>query len=281
MAKGISIHIGLNKVDPRRYAGWDGALGACEADAKSMEGIAKATGYKTRLLLTRAATRQGVQSALRDAAGRLVAGDIFLVSYAGHGGQVPDANGDEPDGRDETWCLYDGELIDDELFELWKGFAPGVRVLVFSDSCHSGTVIRAARGELKIEAITAELRGFGIEKPVFRFMPPEAARKAYLANRKFYDDLGKSVPPEKGKPSATVRLISGCQDNQSSADGTFNGLFTGMMLKVWNDGGFQGDYARFHAEIVKRMPRCQKPNKMVIGPASRAFDRQKPFSIGE
>ena len=58
---------------------------------------------------------------------------------------MPDVWGDEADKQDETWCLYDGQLIDDELyFELSK-FAPGVRILVLSDSCHSGTVVRAGR----------------------------------------------------------------------------------------------------------------------------------------
>jgi uncharacterized caspase-like protein len=279
MSKGISLHVGVNEVDPGHYAGWDGALEACEADATSIEGIARAAGYETHFLLTRAATRQRVQDAIRDAAARLVSGDIFLVSYAGHGGQVPDASGDEPDSSDETWCLYDGELIDDELLQLWKAFAKGVRVLVLSDSCHSGTVTRAARGELDVDAAAKELHAFGIEKPVFRFMPPAVARRTYVANKAFYDDLAKSVPTEEGAPAATVRLISGCQDDQSSADGPFNGLFTGTLLKVWNGGAFEGDYQRFHAEIVKRMPRCQTPNHMVIGPAARAFDRQKPFTI--
>ena len=36
MAKGISIHIGLNHVDPKHYQGWDGALNACIADANDM-----------------------------------------------------------------------------------------------------------------------------------------------------------------------------------------------------------------------------------------------------
>ena len=30
MSKGISLHIGLNRVDPTAYDGWDGALAACE-----------------------------------------------------------------------------------------------------------------------------------------------------------------------------------------------------------------------------------------------------------
>jgi hypothetical protein len=220
-----------------------------------------------------------VSAAIRDAAGRLVAGDLFLVSYAGHGGQVPDVSGDEPDAADETWCLFDGELIDDELFQLWKGFAAGVRVLALSDSCHSGTVTRAARGKLDTEAVSRELRLFGIVKPAFRFMPPAVALRTYTANKAFYDQLGNSVPSEEGTPAATVRLISGCQDDQTSADGPFNGLFTGTLLKVWNNGAFQGDYSNFHAEISKRMPSCQTPNHMTIGPNAPAFDRQKPFAI--
>jgi hypothetical protein len=266
-------------LDPAHYAGWDGALGACEADATSMEAIAGETGYESHVLLTPAATRDSVRDAIRDAAARLQAGDIFLVSYAGHGGQVPDVSGDEPDFSDETWCLYDGQLIDDELRELWKGFAPGVRVLVFSDSCHSGTVTRAARGEIDEGGVAEELRSFGIEKPVFRFMPPHVARETYKANQSFYDGVGASVPTEKGDPAATVRLISGCQDDQTSADGVFNGLFTGTMLKVWDGGAFEGDYARFHADIVERMPKCQIPNHFIIGPGDPAFDGQRPFSI--
>jgi metacaspase-1 len=244
-----------------------------------MEAIAKSTGFAASTLLTQAATRAAVTGAIEEAAGSLVAGDIFLVSYAGHGGSVPDASGDEPDGRDETWCLYDGELLDDELWQLWKCFAAGVRVLVFSDSCHSGTVTRAARGELDLDAVARELRAFGIDRPAHRFMPPTVALRTYRANKAFYDALGRSVPSEAGAPAAAVRLISGCQDDQTSSDGVFNGLFTGTLLEVWDDGAFAGDYARFHAEIVKRMPRSQQPNHLVVGANDAVFDRQKPFTI--
>ena len=41
MAQGVSIHIGLNHVDPKHYQGWDGALNACVADAKDMCALAK------------------------------------------------------------------------------------------------------------------------------------------------------------------------------------------------------------------------------------------------
>ena len=47
MARGVSIHLGLNTVDPSHYDGWDGALTACEFDANDMESIAGSRGFTT------------------------------------------------------------------------------------------------------------------------------------------------------------------------------------------------------------------------------------------
>ena len=69
MAKGISVHIGLNRVDPDQYEGWDGRLAACEADAKDMAGLAKARGFAScSLLLTKAGTADAVTAAQASAA---------------------------------------------------------------------------------------------------------------------------------------------------------------------------------------------------------------------
>jgi hypothetical protein len=51
----------------------------------------------------------------------------------------------EEDQLSETWVCWDRQLIDNELYALWGSFQPGVRILVISDSCHSGTVTRELR----------------------------------------------------------------------------------------------------------------------------------------
>ena len=79
--------------------------------------------------------------------------------------------------------------------------------------------------------------------------------------------------------SASVRLISACQDNQVAMDGLTNGLFTGRLLEAWGEGAFQGDYAAFHRAIVERMPPDQTPNHYQTGQPSPAYAAQRPFDI--
>jgi hypothetical protein len=278
MAKGIALNLGLNAVDPKHYGGWDGKLNACEADADDMAGIAKGKKFQVTKLLTKAVTRARVVAQITKAAKALKSGDIFMLSYSGHGGQLPDMNNDEPDGQDETWCLYDGEFVDDELYALWRKFAPGVRILVFSDSCHSGTVTKMAYYQG-----TATARGQGVtsREVRYRFMPPDVALRTYRKNKTFYDRILKvKVPPEKkAAVKASVLLVSGCMDNQLSSDGDFNGLFTAQLLKVWKNGAFKGDYKKFHKEIVKRMPPDQTPNYFWVGAANPKFVAQNPFTV--
>jgi hypothetical protein len=283
MPNAIALTIGLNAVDPRHYQGWSGELTACEADALDMTAIAGSRGFKTATLLTGEAKRSAVTKVLADAAATLKADDIFMLSYSGHGGQLPDLNDDEDDGQDETWCLYDGELIDDEIYAALGAFAAGVRILVFSDSCHSGTVVKAAfyaDRSVATRSLSYEA-GSNPAKVTYRAMPAQVAARTYQANRELYDPLLKdeNLREARGKVKASALLISGCQDNQLSADGTFNGLFTGTLKRVWNGGKFKRSYSRFHAAIVDLMPPDQTPNYFTIGAHNVRFERQKPFAV--
>lgn len=266
---GLSLHIGLNKVNPAHYGGWDGALNACEADAKDMQAIAKAAGFKATQRLTATAKAATIIKDIQAAAAKLQSGDIFLLTYSGHGGQMPDTNGDEPDNQDETWVLYDRQLVDDEIYALLGTFAKGVRVFVLSDSCHSGTVTRAMP--------TGPVTG-----PAPRLMPPVVAAQTYAQHRGLYDTIQAAVPARAASIQATlasVILISGCQDNQLSLDGPRNGLFTGTLRAVWNNGRFTGSHRRFRDHIAARMPASQTPNYFVAGGSNAAFAAQRPFTV--
>lgn len=278
MAKGRALTIGLNAVDPRHYGGWSGELNACEADAHDMAEIVKSRKFRVKTLLTKAATRAKVMGEIAKAAKSLKAGDIFMVSYSGHGGQLPDLNNDEPDAQDETWCLYDGELVDDELYAHLGKFAQGVRVLAFSDSCHSGTVVKMAYYQGTTAARSA---GLDAQRVRYRFMPPDVALRTYRNNKGFYDKILKNVKLKDSIEAvkAAVLLISGCQDNQLSLDGDFNGLFTSQLLRVWKDGAFKGNYKKFHREILRRMPPDQTPNYFRAGQFDKKFEAQMPFTI--
>jgi hypothetical protein len=266
--RGASIHVGLNAVDPDQYDGWDGALGACEFDANDMRDIAAGQGFTPEVLLTTAATSDAVLAAIGRAAHALGPGDTLLLTYSGHGGQVPDITGDEPDKQDETWVLYDRQLLDDELYQLWAGFQPGVRIAVLSDSCHSGTVTREMRER---GAIPADARA--------RAMPENVEHATYAAHQDLYDGINRSIPNDvRGQVKATVLLISGCQDDQTSLDGDRNGAFTGALRQVWSNGGFAGNWREFHQQIRSKLPATQKPNYTREGQPDEAFDAARPFS---
>lgn len=293
-AKAMSLHIGLNGVSAVHYGGWSGELSGCEFDANDMAAIATSCGMNSTVLLTKKGTRANALAGIRAAAKKMKSGGLFFLTYSGHGGQVPDITGEEDDKKDETWCLYDGELIDDELYLELSGFAAGVRVLVFSDSCHSGTVTRAPMPQ------PGALAPAGRSK----MMPLAVGLRTYREHQKFYDKLQKDVAKAAGgkvsdvdpdsalahvavsprltaiakKIKPAVILISGCQDNQTSMDGDHNGAFTEQLLQAWNHGAYRGTYAKLHAAIKARMPHTQTPNFFTLGPAA-TFVGQQPFSV--
>lgn len=271
-----SLNVESKAVDPKHYAGWSGPLVACEADARDMGQIASSQGFKTKALLSDKAKREAVLTNLAQAAQSLASGDVFFLSYSGHGGQLPDANADEfDDGQDETWCLFDGQPVDDELYTAFGKFKQGVRIIMLSDSCHSGTVAKLMLTN-PINAIRMDEGGAAI-----KCMSPMAAFRTYDANRKFYDPIlaNSKLRDAWLTVEASVVLISACQDSQTALDGTFNGLFTGTLLRIWNRGAFEGGYRNFFDAIARRSPAAHMPNYFKTGQPMVGVDAMQPFKI--
>ncbi|UPT71569.1 MAG: caspase family protein [Flavobacterium sp. JAD_PAG50586_2] len=272
MTKGISIHIGLNSIDPNHY-GTNGQLRGCENDAKDMEKLAVKNGFSPKVLLTGEATSQRVLSELIIAARELQPGDILFLTYSGHGSQLKDNTGDEEDGYDETWCLFDRMLLDDELYNVFSKFAMGVRVIMLSDSCHSGTVAREVLINGK-KVLVYE------ESNVYRCLDPGLAEQVNQNFSYLYTGIKYGIPRGiKNEIGAGVLLLSGCQDNQLSQDGMKNGVFTENLLSVWKNGTFRGNYKKLFTEISRKMPLSQSPNYYYVGTPNPSFESQQAFSI--
>jgi hypothetical protein len=278
-ARGRSLHIGVNKVDPGHYNGWDGTLAACEFDAEDMRALAAGKGFEASILLTQQATSSTVTAGIAAAAEELNQGDIFFLSYSGHGGQVPDLNSDDDaDDKDETWVLYDRQLVDDELYTLFARFRPGVRIFMLSDSCHSGSVARDIF-DVAVPHVVAEAM-VDTPKPRTKDLPREVQKETNLANAAEYERIQQeNKSGEQQQLGASLLLLSGCQDNQLSLDGDRNGLFTQQLLSVWDGGAWTGGYEPFHKAIGAKMPPTQSPNYFRAGVLDQTFEAQTPFTI--
>lgn len=270
--KGYSLHIGVNKLKKTHYGGWGGALRSPENDAKAMQKLAKTSGFvKAISLLTTKAKRDAVLGEMQSMAKELQPGDLFFLSYSGHGGQVKDVNKDEFDRLDETWCLYDGQLLDDEIFWCLSKFRKGVRVVAMIDCCHSGTALKAIQDHVKKDPLPRRRK---------KVVPTEILIKTLVKNRKFYLEKGKApkLKNVQDKIGASVIQISACQDDEVAYDGSKTSLFTEYLLKTWNRGKFKGSHRAFHKEIEEMIP-LGTPNYFTFGPKIASFTRSKPFSI--
>jgi len=147
-----ALCIGINN-----YPGTHMDLQGCVNDAQDWGGVLQARGFAVTTLLDAQATKAAMVKAMTSLIGAAVSGDNLVITFSGHGTYQPDKDGDEVDGLDEGLCPYDlqtngAALIDDEIRAIFAARKPGVRLLLISDSCHSGTVTRAAPAEPEADA---------------------------------------------------------------------------------------------------------------------------------
>ena len=283
-----SLHLGLNVVDPEHYAGWDGRLNACENDAHALSELAAGAGYEPEVLLSHAATREAVIARITEAADALKEGDYFFWSVSSHGGQVFDLNKDEMNDdpaqpKDETLLLYNFQMADDEIYDLWSRFAPGVRILFLPDTCHSGDMLR-------VNPLSLMSPGGGADTVVkTRQMPPDIAAMTFRNNEAAYRDYADSLSAMKESVilnplttaiKASVISLSACHQKQLAGDGTQFGAFTGAVLRTWDKGRFSEDYNAFHLAVTDAIGNpAQTPQLKTLGAADPAFLKQVPFTI--
>ncbi len=112
--------------------------------------------------------------------------ELFL-HYSGHGSYQRDKSGDEKDGQDELICPVDFKFIsDDTLYTIMQNVSPNVNMYIVMDCCFSGT-------NIDLPYLYSVNGG--------KLVLSQSEKKKYksLVNKKIYS-------------------ISGCKDNQTSAD---------------------------------------------------------------
>ncbi|KAJ3379745.1 hypothetical protein HDU84_006435 [Entophlyctis sp. JEL0112] len=188
------------------------------------------------------------------------AGDHLFFSYSGHGSQVKDTTGDRANGLDDTICPEDfeqnGQIDSDVLHKILVSSVPsGVKLTVLMDCCHSGTMLELpytyrpdANGAMTpFDAVKTGVLLFSEFRDLFHggFTTTKIQKAqglftelkslaAAIANTGTGGGESGGYTHEHFELAAhdgpkTVYLISGCLDNQTSADATMNGRASGAL----------------------------------------------------
>jgi hypothetical protein len=141
-------------------------------------------------------TRNNILTALTTLLESAQSGDSLCFFYSGHGTYTRDNNGDETTGYDQCIVPCDLNIItDDELKAvIQKKLKPNVTLLAMFDSCFSGSVLDL--------------------------------RYSYMDGNN-YDKFTENA--KESETISTVLMISGCTDNQTSADAVMNNKPNGAM----------------------------------------------------
>ena len=211
----LALQIGIN------YVGTSSELNGCINDVEQeCDELVAHCGYDRAHIVVMTdhtpvkPTLRNITLALIDMAKQtheVVSVEEVWIGYSGHGTYQKDTSGDERDKRDEALVPLDyetaGLLLDDTLQSVLQLMHPRTRVFVKLDACHSGTA--------------ADLR--------YR----------YVAGKKNVTENADC------KVQATVFLLSGCRDDQTSADaygladaGKYSGAMTTALWATAKEHGY-------------------------------------------
>lgn len=255
-----ALCIGINN-----YPGTHMDLQGCVNDANDWAAELTRRGFKVSKLLDDQATKAAMMAAMGELIGKAAKKDTLVITYSGHGTYQPDTDGDEADGLDEALCPYDlqtrGEaLTDDEIHALFLTRKAGVRIVLIADSCHSGTVTRAARAEADADT-----------RP--RFMPMGNWLPDKLLPKNRAGKVATTMAAPQGSSPLLAAysnklgdlLLAGCKEgpNNFSYDarinGRFNGAFTFYALKALKGMKAGASYADWYKAIAKYLPSASYP----------------------
>lgn len=260
-----ALVITLEGVEPAFYTGWPGLLPAAEQDrAAILEMLKTANFAMPEELRNDAATRATVAARLKELAEAAVPGDLVVVYFSGHGATLPDLNNDELGAlRDGAWCLFDGMFVDDEITTALTKFKEGVRVVLISDSCFTGTIV--AKNLLEAQG---DGRAPVIDTRPSKLAPVDIGERVYEAQTSYYDPILNLPPIDPDSAPASVLILSACDKDELSRIGDDGSVFTQTLVRVWDKGKFNGTFKELFDEVsdqVKKEVKGQNPQKRPTG----------------
>merc|ERR1712137_1065973 len=245
-----AVIVGINYIGHAK-----GQLKGCIPDANNVEQFLLTHGFPPQNIkkLTddnpnAMPTKANMISAMKWLVSGAQPGDSLFFHYSGHGGQEADKTMLEEDGLNETVIPFDyptaGQIPDDDIHKLLaKSLPAGVRLTAIFDSCHSGTImdlpyIYHSTEKAYQKAHKSEDSGFmkrhkigfssltslaGIASTVTAVAGSEIL---YQGKKKTRQEILEKLNTTK----AMVMQISGCRDEQTSADtSALSGGATGAM----------------------------------------------------
>ena len=268
-----ALCIGINN-----YPGTHMDLAGCVNDANAWEAELKRRNFAVTKLLDAQATKAAMVEGFKTVIGGAASRDLVVITYSGHGTYVPDASGDEIDGLDEGLCPCDiqtggGALLDDEIHALFAARKGGVRLVLISDSCHSGTVTRAAAPDPDADDVPrARFLPMGNWMPADK-LPRGASGKPLttMPVATGASPLGKAMSRRSGD-----LLLAGCKEgpNNFSYDARIQGrpigAFTYYALKTLKALPATATYAQWHAAMTPAcLPSASYPQiPQIVGSAA-------------
>lgn len=264
MSHKFSLHLGVNRVDKTKYNSKFRALKKAEADTSWYYDLARQCGFEATLLLGEQGTATTLLEEITTTANKMKPGDLFFLTWSGHGARVKDTDADEKTKYDQLLVLYDRFMIDDELKKNWILFPPGAGIFFLTDSCYNGTVSR-----LYVTKRFSENTG----KPgiVSRNDPD------FTKNRATFTEAGRVA--KETQPQCSILHIASCGDNQLANEGpddTMSSVFTTQFKKQYREGDFSGTYRQFYDQLLMAMPSTQTPNwDTGAGADSTSFEKRQ------
>lgn len=240
-------------------------------DSRLWSGWFASRGWEVETLWNQEATSQQILAAIERMMRQAQAGDRLAIHFSGHGTQVVDAGGDEVDSLDECYCPWDvtekGPIRDDQLFNLFQLRLEGVRLYLFADCCHSGSINRGEEAALlarsdkerQREQFTPQSGAIKIE-PVERYLPLRnpVNRKKRQARR------------EPAIARTTGLLMAACGESERAREISLGGMT-------------YGNFTRAAILSLDDLPQIRTPRQWFIAIAAKLRRRhlvQTPQLVG-